>query len=185
MRILLNVLPEEKRERIVRRFRNRFFLWQTMLILLLEIYYVAVLGGIFTILKYQTEVGTESLAAFDQYSEETKRLVRYQEEFKLANAQTEKVTRYQQARFRWSALFTLLQDVAPEGVVIVGLLTKDYTVSIAGQARTRDQFLAFESALKEAECVSDVRVPISNLFSQKEIDFQVDFKLKRECLINP
>ncbi len=79
---------------------------------------------------------------------------------------------------------SLLQELAPKGVVIVELLTKDYTVSISGQAGTRDQFLEFESALKGAECVSDVRVPISNLFSQKEIEFQVDFKLKRECLLH-
>lgn len=185
MRILLNVLPEGKREILVRKFRYRFFLWQTTLVLLLELYYVIILGGIYTILDYQVRVGRDALAAFEQFNEEAKKLVSYQEEFKQVNAETESIARYQQAHFHWSALIALLQKLTPEGVVVIELLTKDYTVSLSGQAGTRDQFLQFEEALKSSECVSDVRVPISNLFSQKEVDFQLDFRLKKECLIRP
>lgn len=183
MRILLNVLPEEKKDALVRKFRYRFFLWQTTLILLLELYYVVILGGIYTILNYQVRVGRDALVAFEQFNEEAKKLVSYQEEFKKVNAETESIARYQQSHFHWSELVALLQKLTPEGVVVVELLTKDYTVSLSGQAGTRDQFLQFEEALKGSECVSDVRVPISNLFSQKEVDFQIDFKLKKECLI--
>jgi Tfp pilus assembly protein PilN len=183
MKILLNLLPETKKDELVRKFRYRFFLWQTTLVLLLELYYIVILGGIYTILNYQVKVGQDTLAAFEQYNEEAKQLVNYQEEFKRVNAETENVARYQRSHLHWSTLFASLQQLAPEGVVIIELMTKDYTVSIAGQAGTRDQFLQFEAALKGDECVSDVRVPISNLFSQKEVDFQIDFKLRRECLI--
>lgn len=182
MKILLNVLPGEKKDALIRKFRNRFFLWQTTLLLILELYYVVVLGGIFMILHYQSKTASQALAAFDQYNEEAKKLVMYQEEFKMVNATTEVVTRYQQARLRWTSLLLMLDELTPKGVVIIELLTKDYTISLSGQAETRDQFLEFEAALKAAECVSDVRVPISNLFSQKEIDFQIDFKMKKECL---
>ncbi len=184
MKILLNVLPEEKKEALVRKFRNRFFLWQTTLVLILELYYVVVLGGIFMILHYQAKTASEALTAFDQYNEEAKKLVMYQEEFKTVNATAEVVSRYQRTRFQWTSLFLMLDELTPKGVVIIELLTKDYTISLSGQAETRDQFLEFESALKASECVSDVRVPISNLFSQKEIDFQIDFKMKKECLIH-
>lgn len=167
----------------MRKFRYRFFLWQTTLVFLLELYYVLILGGIYTILDYQVGISTDSLAAFEQSNEAAKKLVSYQEGFKRINAETESVGRYQQSHLRWSALLGLLQRLTPEGVVIIELLTRDYTVSISGQAGTREQFLQFEAALKGDECVSDVRVPISNLFSQKEIDFQIDFNLKRDCLI--
>ena len=130
-------------------------------------------------------VSTDSLVAFEQSNEEAKKLANYQEEFKKINTETESVNRYQQAHLHWSALLALLQKLTPEGVVIIELLTKEYTVSISGQAGTREQFLQFEAALKGDDCVSDVRVPISNLFSQKEIDFQIDFNLKKDCLIQP
>lgn len=184
MKILLNVLPEEKKEALIRKFRSRFFLWQTTLLLILELYYLLVLGGIFMILHYQAKTADEALNSFNQYNEEAKKLVSYQDEFKTINATAEILTRYQNSHFHWTSLFSMLEDLVPKGVVIIELLTKDYMVSISGQAETRDQFLEFEAALKGAECVSDVRVPISNLFSQKEIDFQIDFKMKRECLTN-
>ncbi|MFA9262255.1 MAG: hypothetical protein ACEQSB_02760 [Undibacterium sp.] len=184
MKILLNVLPEEKKDALIRKFRSRFFLWQTTLLLILELYYAVALCGIFMILNYQSRTASEALVAFEQYNEEARKLVTYQDEFKSVNAITENVSRYQKFHFHWSALFHLLDELTPKGVVIIQLLTKDYTVSISGQAETRDQFLEFEAALKGADCVSDVRVPISNLFSQKEIDFQVDFKIKKECLMN-
>ena len=184
MKILLNILPEEKKDALVRKFRNRFFLWQTTLVLILELYYVIVLLGIFMILHYQSKTATESLASFDQFNEEARKLVSYQEKFKSVNILTDTVSHYQQSHFRWSALFHLLDKHLPKGVVVLELLTKDYTISISGQAETRDQFLEFESALKSEECVSDVRVPISNLFSQSEIDFHIEFKIKKECLTN-
>lgn len=183
MKILLNLLPETKKEALVRKFRYRFFLWQTTLVLLLELYSIVILGGIYTILNYQVKVGQDTLAASEQYNEEAKQLFNYQEEFKRVNMATENVARYQQSHLHWSSLLAVLQQLAPDRVVITELMTKDYTVSIAGQAGTRDQFLEFEEALKGSECVSDVRVPISNLFSQKEVDFQIDFKLKKECLV--
>ncbi|MFZ1654258.1 MAG: hypothetical protein WBO92_03315 [Candidatus Moraniibacteriota bacterium] len=183
MKILLNLLPEAKKDALVRKFRYRFFVWQTTLVLLLELYYVIILGGIYTILNFQVKVGQDTLAAFEQYNAEAKQLVNYQDEFKRVNAETESIAQYQRSHLHWSKLFSSLQSLTPEGVVVVELMTKDYTVSIAGQAGTRDQFLQFEAALKGDECVSDVRVPISNLFSQKEIDFQIDFRFRRECLI--
>lgn len=185
MKILLNVLPEEKKESLVRKFRYRFFLWQTTLVFLLELYYIVILVGIYVILNYQVRISTDSLVAFEQFNEEAKKLISYQEEFKRINAETESVARYQKAHFHWSVLPALLQKLTPKGVVLIELLTKDYTVSISGQAATREQFLEFEAALKGDECVSDVRVPISNLFSQKEIDFQINFNLKKDCLIQP
>lgn len=185
MKILLNLLPEAKKDILVRKFRHRFFLWQSTLVLVLELYYVVILGGIYTIMNYQVNVSEGTLVAFGQYNERAKQLVSYQDEFKRINAETEMVARFQKAHLHWSELFTSLQELTPKGVVIVTLLTKDYTVSIAGQAETRDQFLQFEAALKGDECVSDVRVPISNLFSEKEIDFQVDFKFQKQCLIQP
>jgi len=185
MKILLNLLPEEKKIALVRKFRYRFFLWQTTLVLLLELYYVAILGGVYTIVNYQVKIGQDSIATFNQFNEEAKRLVGYQEEFRQVNAEAERVIRYQGSHLHWSALLSMLQDLIPNGVVIVELMTKEYVVSISGQAGTREQFLQFEDALKGSDCVSDVRVPISNLFSRKEIDFQIDFKLKKECLLWP
>lgn len=184
MRILLNLLPQEKQQELSRRFYSRFFLWQTCLILVLVVFYTAVLGGIYFLLHYQVKGAQSALESFNQYNQESKKLTEYQESFRQANSLSADVSRYLDQHHRWGKLLVLLEGLTPEGVSLVGLTTKEYTVSIAGRANTRDQFLAFESALKVAECTSDVKVPLSNLFTQTELDFQIDFNVKEECLLN-
>lgn len=182
MRILLNLLPEERKTALAVRFFSRFFLWQTALVLLLVAFYISILGGIYFLLRHEAIANREILSSFDQFDVETRRLLEYQEAFKRTNTATDDLSRYFSRHLEWGKLFRLLEELTPTGVVHSSLYTKDYTVSLVGQAETREQFLAFETALKESDCVSDVKVPLSNLFSQKELDFQIDFNIRSECL---
>lgn len=182
MRILLNLLPEERKAALAVRFFSRFFLWQTALVLLLLLFYISILGGIYFLLRHEAAANQNILSSFDQFDTETKRLLEYQEAFKETNAVTEDLSRYFSRHLEWGKLFRTLEALTPDGVVYSQLLTKDYTVSLVGQAETREQFLAFEAALKGSDCVSDVKVPLSNLFSQTELDFQIDFNIRPACL---
>lgn len=183
MRILLNLLPAEKKQLLSGRFFSRFFLWQTILLLMLLCFYTGVLGGIYFLLRYEVAGSRGTLASFDQFDAETKRLLYYQEVFKETNAKSDDLSRYLGRHLEWSKLFGILEGLTPAGVVFTELATKDYTVSLIGQAKTRDQFLDFEAALKASSCTSDVKVPLSNLFTQNELDFQVDFNIRPECLL--
>lgn len=184
MRILLNLLPEEQKEELIQKFRFRFFLWQSMLILILQGYYALTLVGMYSMLDYQVRIARDSLTEFDQFNHEAKQLLAYQDEFKMANKMVATVNQYEKGHLQWGALFSLLRRRVPEGVTLIELSTKDYIVSLVGQSDTRDTFLKFEDSLKNDECVSDVKVPLSSLFSQTEVDFQIDFTLKRDCLLN-
>ncbi|MEP7162950.1 MAG: PilN domain-containing protein [Candidatus Moraniibacteriota bacterium] len=183
MRILLNLLPPEQKEALSRRFRFRFFTWQTVLVALVEIFYVGILLGIFLILSYQVKTREQEDATFDERSSDAKTLIEYEEKFKKVNDATLLVARFTKNHLQWTNLFLLLDKVTPEGVVLVDVSSRDYTITVTGQAQVRDNFLSFEENLKRADCVSDVKVPISNLFSEKEVEFQIEFKIKRECLI--
>lgn len=182
MRILLNLLPADKKQALSERFYSRFFLWQTTLLLLLLCFYTGILGGIYFLLRYEAVGSQEILSGFDQFDAETKRLLYHQEVFKETNAMTADLSRFLTRHLEWNKLFDMLERLTPSGVTLTELVTKDYTVSLVGQAKTREQFLAFEAALRASECTSDVKVPLSNLFAQTELDFQVDFNIKPECL---
>lgn len=184
MRILLNLLPENEKRTLTARFRFRFFTWQTTLLLLLGIFYLTVLGGIYFLLDQRLTLAQSSRDTLEEANTESQKLTLYQESFKEANTVATLTDRYAKNHLRWTNLFVLLERLTPEGVVIVDLSTADYTVTLSGQARTRENFLAFEDKLKDAECVSDVKVPISNLFSQKELEFQVMFNMRRDCLLS-
>ncbi len=185
MKTLLNLLPEEKKEMIQRKLRFRFFLWQLFLIFVLECSYLAILGGIFFILDYQLKSYQSIDDGIVSSSYQEKQLAEYERKFREANEQADTVGKISAAHIYFTGAFTLLDRILPEGIVIERIATKDYTVVLSGKAVKRDDLLALDASLKnEGECVENVNVPISNLFSQEDIEFQVDFAIKESCLRN-
>lgn len=183
MQILLNLLPQEKKEALSSRFHFRFFMWQTALLLLLELLALAALIGIFFVLNYQIQTKESANKDFEFKNSQTKQLVEYRSKFKEANTLALDLSHFTKNHFQWSRLFLLLDHIVPSGIILTNLSTENYTIILNGESATRDDFLIFENNLKSSDCVSDVKVPISNLFSETEIEFQVRFNVKPECLL--
>jgi len=60
--------------------------------------------------------------------------------------------------------------------------TSDYSVLLTGKAKSRDDLITFKENLEKEECFSNVNLPLSNLVAQKDVEFQIDFSIKKECL---
>ncbi|MFZ2299948.1 MAG: PilN domain-containing protein [Candidatus Moraniibacteriota bacterium] len=182
MKTLLNLLPEANKNAIQRKLHFRFFLWQLFLIFVLEVFYVSILVSVYFILDFQLQSLQATGRQYDTVHSEQKQLDEYQAKFKDTNSVVDVVGKIERGHFSFAQIFMLLDSIVPDGVVVDRLTTKNYTVMLAGQAATRDALLAFDARLKESACVQDVNVPISNLFSQENVDFQIDFGIKKECL---
>jgi hypothetical protein len=184
MKTLLNLLPEEKKDLVQSRLRSRFLLWQLFLLFLLEVFYFLALVSMYLILNFQLgslQTLTEN-ADFSSQGEE-KRLNTYEEKFQEMNKKVDLVGSVDRSHVYFSQVFRLLDALTPNGIVVDHLSTKDYTVSLFGRADKREDLLLFDERLKGApECVTDVNIPLSNLFSQEKIDFQVDFTITPTCL---
>ncbi len=182
MKTLLNLLPEEEKGILQRRLRFRFLLWQVFLLLMLELFYVSILVGIYLILDVQAKNLEMMGAAEGSFYQEGRSLDQYERKFRETNERIAVVSQIDRNHLLFSEIFLLLDETLPEDVRLDRLSTKDYTVLLSGNAKTRDDLLLFEDRLKDLPCVAGVNVPISNLFSQKDVEFQVDFTLKQECL---
>lgn len=182
MKTLLNLLPEKKKKDIKSRLHFRFFSWQLFLVVALELFYLAILISIFFIINFQLKSLERIGQQYDASYIEQKTLDLYQRKFKETNAAVSEVGKIERNHFSFAEIFLLLDTVLPESVAIERLSTKDYTVMLIGQAATRDDLLAFDARLKESACVKNVNIPLSNLFSQENVEFQIDFEMKRECL---
>lgn len=185
MKTLLNLLPEENKKNIQRKTHARFFLWQLFLLFALEIFYVSILISTFIILDFQLQslkVTGQKVTA-EHSSQVT--LDMYQKKFKETNGVVDTIGKIQDNHFFFTRVFFLLDMLVPSGIVIDHLVTKNYTILLTGKATKREDLLAFDAKLKESSCTENINVPISNLFSQENIDFQVDFGIKKECLKKP
>ncbi len=184
MKTLLNLLPEEKKELVQNRLRSRFLLWQLFLLFLLEIFYLTILISIFLILDFQLQ-SLEKIAEDTARSSqgEEKQLDSYEKKFLEVNETVDLIGSVDRSHLYFSQIFVLLDTLLPSGVTINNLSTKDYMVSLSGRAEKREDLLLLEEKLKGAEdCIGNVNIPLSNLFSQEKIDFQMDFTVTPECL---
>ena len=182
MKTLLNLLPEENKKNIQRKIHVRFFLWQLFLLFSLEVFYASILVGTYIILDFQLQNLQAAGQQNDKIHGEQTTLTIYQKKFKDTNMLAEVIGKIEDNHFSFTKVFLLLDELLPEGITIDHLTTKNYTIILTGKAAKRDDLLTFDAKLKESACVENVNVPISNLFSQENIDFQVDFGIKKECL---
>ena len=85
MKILLNLLPNEKKLLAEQRMRFRFLVWQLFLLFSLEVFFLGILITIFALLdfeqKHQEVLGQD----FNRFHEEEKKLKLYEEKFYVAN----------------------------------------------------------------------------------------------------
>lgn len=185
MKTLLNLLPEEKKDAIQNRLRSRFLLWQLFLVFVLEVFYLSILVSTYLILDFQLK----SLQGIGQHmgqssGSDDRRLNEYEKKFQDTNALVNTVEKIDQSHLYFSKVFLLLDTLTPPGIIINQMKTEEYKISLSGKAEKREDLLSFDKRLKDSvTCISDVVIPVSNLFSQTDIDFQLDFSVKPECLL--
>ncbi len=182
MKVLLNLLPEEGRTLIRRKYHNRFFLWQAIMLFIAELVYGALLVGTYVVLRM--EYFHAEAAAAERVSTQTdsKVLGGYESKFQDTNRLVAQSINFTKKHLEWANLFVRFDGLVPDDVTLTRLVTKDYTISLSGVAKTRDGLLLFEQRVKADDCFTGIDLPVSNLFSQENIDFQLNFSVKDACV---
>lgn len=182
MKIDINLIPPHKKAEIRQSNRLRMILrWESELSSIGLIFF-AMLVSISYILSINLSLveNIEKIgsASADQYKE----IARYDNEVKAINSRLTEIKNIQRGQLYWSKLFLKLEKNILDGITISNLATKDYALFVVGEADTRDNLILFKESLQKEECFSDISLPDSSLTSRKNVDFQMDLKIKKECL---
>lgn len=181
MKIYLNLLPRHKKAEIRRKKIFRTLLREEFLFLLPILLFVIVLYNIFYLISVQYDVSVaahSSIESQDKYQE----LNSYEDKFKQVNEWSALLLKIQTKHLHWGKVFDKLSDITPEGIVVTGFSTKNYKILLIGNAKNRDTLLNFKNYLSAEQCFENVNVPLSNLVVKDDVDFQLDFSIKQDCL---
>ena len=181
MKIYLDLLPKQRRNELKREIFFRKILHQEFLFLLPIIFFIAILCNIYYLLSVQhdiSKVANSQVESQDKYQE----LNSYEEKFKQVNADSAKLIKIQSGHFHWTGILAKLNFATPNEITVTNFSTKDFKIFLVGKAKTRDVLLNFKDKLISDECFTDVNVPLSNLVVKDNVDFQMDFSIKPECL---
>lgn len=181
MKIYLDLLPKQKKSEIRRKKIFRMLLRQEFLFLLPIILLIIILFNVYYLVSVQHSISIAAYSAIeaqDKYQE----LNSYEEKFKQVNDASAMLLKIQDKQLHWSKILDKLSNMMPEGIAISGFSTKNYKIFLIGSAKNRDILLSFKSYLISDQCFENVNVPLSNLVVKEDVEFQVDFAVKQECL---
>ena len=106
----------------------------------------------------------------------------YQKEFSQINTQLERLSKIDSDQMYWSSALLALDSAVPDAVGITEITTKDLILSLSGHANTRDNLLTFRDRLSQSDCFSNVDLPVSELVSKDNVDFQMKLNVSEKCL---
>lgn len=182
MKIYLDLLPEA-RKRMLRRKKNfRIILEQGFLLFFPLLVFIAVLVNVFFLLSLKKNSiiqDQNQQNAQAQYQE----LDGYENTIKDMNKRVDEVSKVSDAHLVWSQALMRLESAVPQGVTISDLSTKDYQIFIVGKSATRELLINFKENIQADDCFDQPNVPLSNLVTKENIEFQMDFSIKKDCLV--
>lgn len=181
MKIYLDLLPKHRKKELKRKKIFREILREEFLFILPVVLFIVILMNVYYLLSIERD---SSLAAKSRVESEDKyqKLGLYEEKFKQVNESSAKLLKLQAGHLHWEEIFNKLNAAVPNEIAITNFSTKDFKVFLVGEARNRDILLTFKDKLEKDDCFADINVPISNLVVKDDIDFQIDFSIKPECL---
>lgn len=183
MKIKINLLPSYNKEEIARSVYFRAVLGWELSLLLIVSTGIVFLFGINYLLDLNLQLVSKGINSnSDNAKYETMKY--YENKFSEINTKLSKISDITRGQVYWSELFLKLNNTVPDSVEISGLSTKNFSVSLAGKAKTRDDLLLFKESLDKEECFEDVNLPLSNLVSKEDVVFQIDLKIKKDCIKN-
>jgi hypothetical protein len=181
MDVKLNLLPPEKKEEII--FKNNLrTVFRVEAILFLSI---ILFGGVIGCFKYALNLNFASytqVAKEKSVEERENKLKDYSEKFSQANSNIVKIEKIKNDQLYWSFLLEKINRIVFSGIKADSIKTFNYSVSFFGQSNTREDIVLFKEEMEKETCFYDIKLPFSNLVDKKDIEFQMDFKIKEECL---
>ncbi|EKE15942.1 MAG: hypothetical protein ACD_11C00072G0010 [uncultured bacterium] len=183
MKTYLDLLPEEKRVAIRRKKRFREIIKQETAFLFPLLILFAMLMSINIILEIENN-GIGQLGNLFESGNQTQGLDFYEKTFKEINQKTSDINSFQKKHLYWSGVINSIVELVPQNIYLSDLSTKDFQVFLIGRALEREALIDFQSKITGNGCFENVNVPLSNFVAKNDIDFQMDFSIKKECLIS-
>ncbi len=183
MKIKLNLLSAHTKESIQESRKMRIILKLGLEIFGILVVFFVLLLNINYILK------TELRSVLNNYKKnelESKYadIEKYNSKVAQLNSKITNIENIQKEQIYWSKLFLKLNDILTPEIILSNLSSRDFTIFLVGKSKTRDSLVSLNERLEKEECFLNVKLPLSNLVSKDNVDFQIEFDVKEECVKN-
>ena len=183
MEIKLNLIPQERRFEISQVNMFRAVLWREVGLTLILVVFIMLLCSLNYLLKINLIAQTVEFENV-QNKKRYERIDELNKNFKDVNALVSFNEIIQGDQLYWYRIFQKINKALPKEVGVVKLANNNYKFILAGTSETRDALVLMKDNFTKENCFADVNLPLSSFASKENIDFQIEFNIKEECLKN-
>lgn len=115
----------------------------------------------------------------EQTTQITKNSQSYNTKVREINAKISSVEQIQKDFVAWSGIFSELEKIANDGIVFASVRFNynDKSAKFSGNAKTRDDLIAFKEQLEQSSLFKQIDFPVSNILEKTDINFDLNAKL--------
>lgn len=181
MEININLIPPYKKDQIIHAKHLSLIIRTEIGVALLLVFLLIFVWGLNKTLDFNLNAIAVSQNV-ENNQDKFIEIKKYEDNFSTINSDISLISKVKKDQLYWSHLFIKLNSYLTTGIEITDLGTNNYSVSIAGNADTRDNLIAFKDKLAGEDCFTNINLPLSDLVNQENIAFQMDFNIKEDCL---
>lgn len=178
-----NLLPAQEAKIVRYIFLRRYIAHIALLVVLSEILFTASLLVMqFTVAqKHEEEKNTIQRQIQSSGAEEIKTI---EGKINTFNNYLTKISALQKNHVNVANIVEIIARKQSQDVTLnsISLQTDTDKISARGTAKTRESFLRFKNDLEEIPYFTDINSPLSNIINPVDINFNIEFTLKRESL---
>jgi len=161
-----------------------------MFSLILSLIAIGVIAGFFWAMRQIVDIKADSVAATLQSMQTSMReseAGQEQEKINKLNRAVNTQAALIKEQLQWTPLLEKLLAVTPPGVDFVTLTgdSEEMTLTINGQAQTRQQLIDFQDALEDMDITKELDAPLSNIIERESVPFDITILLEPGTLKSP
>jgi hypothetical protein len=183
MDIKLNLIPPKRKEEIQENHRIKVIIKAEIILTFVLVVFFMTLWSF----KYILDMNFRSFQMAqekDGRKEQHEKIKNYNEKFSRINLQVSEILNIERNQIYWSKIFLKLNGIISPGIEIKSLSTIDYFITLSGIAKDRDELLSFKGKIEDEECFFNTDLPLSDLVSKNNIEFEINFIADEKCLKN-
>jgi Tfp pilus assembly protein PilN len=180
MKIEINVLPDEQKEKLKEEKKIGFLLKMAFafVAILLMVNVVLYLMQIVLAIEYKAAQKSSEAAVLKSFGKE----IQLEKIFQETSIQVAKTSKISSAISNWARVLVRISELSPDGIRITNLSADGSQLKISGFSKTRDDFLNFQNKLREGGFQFSVN--ISNLVASNDFTFDLDLTVPQNYLIH-
>jgi Tfp pilus assembly protein PilN len=181
MKIKLNLLPKSKEKRLKNKKILKFLVLQEIMIIFITFLFFGIIHGINAVAKFQLNTVEQqlSLSATD---EEYLKIKKYEDGLREATVKVDFIRKIQKFKIDWTVVLNKLATIMPQEMTVVSITSDGYGFLLKGVAQNRDALIMVKEKMQQDECFENINIPINNIVLREDIDFELNFYVKQNCL---